>query len=76
MTGRGDRFSLDDGGETMMAVVTTGNGGYDKLEYREVPVPLPGLSSMGEPPPGHPIKSNIINKHKPANKIFFITVSF
>ena len=23
----------------MMAVVTTGNGGYDKLEYRKVPVP-------------------------------------
>lgn len=27
--------------ETMMAVVTTGNGGYDKLEYREVPMPTP-----------------------------------
>lgn len=26
----------------MMAVVTTGNGGYDKLEYRPVPVPRPG----------------------------------
>ena len=26
-------------GEQMMAVVTTGNGGYDKLEYRSVPVP-------------------------------------
>lgn len=25
-----------------MAVVTTGNGGYDKLEYRAVPVPTPG----------------------------------
>ncbi|MBY8975118.1 alcohol dehydrogenase family protein [Rhodobacteraceae bacterium NNCM2] len=25
----------------MMAVVTTGNGGYDKLDYREVPVPVP-----------------------------------
>ena len=25
----------------MNAVVTTGNGGYDKLEYREVPVPSP-----------------------------------
>jgi NADPH:quinone reductase-like Zn-dependent oxidoreductase len=23
----------------MKAVVTTGNGGYDKLEYRDVPVP-------------------------------------
>ena len=27
---------------TMMAVVTTGNGGYDKLEYREEPIPVPG----------------------------------
>ncbi|MEM9330549.1 MAG: alcohol dehydrogenase family protein [Pseudomonadota bacterium] len=26
----------------MMAVVTTGNGGYDKLQYRKVPVPKPG----------------------------------
>ena len=26
----------------MMAVVTTGNGGYDKLEYRAVPRPVPG----------------------------------
>ena len=23
----------------MKAVVTTGNGGYDKLEYRDVPIP-------------------------------------
>ena len=29
-------------GDTMMAVVTTGNGGYDKLDYRAVPVPVPG----------------------------------
>ena len=26
----------------MMAVVTTGNGGYEMLDYREVPVPEPG----------------------------------
>ena len=25
----------------MWAVVTTGNGGYDKLDYRRVPAPLP-----------------------------------
>lgn len=31
-----------EGATTMMAVVTTGNGGYDKLEYRAVPVPEPG----------------------------------
>ncbi len=27
--------------KTMMAIVTTGNGGYEKLEYREVPIPVP-----------------------------------
>ena len=30
----------------MMAVVTTGNGGYDKLDYREVPVPVPGPGEL------------------------------
>ena len=25
----------------MMAIVTTGNGGYEKLEYREAPIPVP-----------------------------------
>jgi len=28
--------------QTMMAVVTTGNGGYEKLDYRRVPIPVPG----------------------------------
>ena len=36
-----NRFDLSDAKETMMAVVTTGNGGYDKLVYREVPMPVP-----------------------------------
>ena len=27
---------------TMMAIVTTGTGGTDKLEIRQVPVPVPG----------------------------------
>ncbi len=36
------RFELKPGAKTMMAVVTTGNGDYDKLDYREVPVPEPG----------------------------------
>lgn len=27
---------------TMMAIVTTGTGGYDKLEYKQVPIPSPG----------------------------------
>ena len=33
---------MNERNSTMMAVVTTGNGGYDKLEYREEPVPVPG----------------------------------
>lgn len=41
---RRDRFDLEGCKSKMKAVVTTGNGGYDKLEYRDVPVPmlLPG----------------------------------
>ena len=34
-----DRFDLKDCKTTMKAVVTNGNGGYEKLEYRDVPVP-------------------------------------
>jgi NADPH:quinone reductase-like Zn-dependent oxidoreductase len=37
-----DRFDTKVCAATMKAVVTTGNGGYDKLEYRDVPVPVPG----------------------------------
>lgn len=37
-----DRFDIPAGAPTMKAVVTTGNGGYDKLVYRDVPVPVPG----------------------------------
>ena len=36
-----DRFDITGCDRTMMAVVTTGNGGYDMLDYREVPVPQP-----------------------------------
>ncbi len=36
-----DRFDTTGCKRTMMAVVTTGNGGYDKLVYRRVPVPEP-----------------------------------
>lgn len=35
-----DRFDLKGCKSKMKAVVTTGNGGYEKLEYREVPVPI------------------------------------
>jgi NADPH:quinone reductase-like Zn-dependent oxidoreductase len=37
-----DRFDITDCTTTMKAVVTTGNGGYDKLVYRDVPTPVPG----------------------------------
>lgn len=35
------RFELRPGDEPMLAVVTTGNGGLDRLDYREVRRPLP-----------------------------------
>lgn len=34
-----DRFDTSKSRITMKAVVTTGNGGYEKLDYRDVPVP-------------------------------------
>ncbi len=37
-----DRFDISSCTSTMKAVVTTGNGGYDKLVYLDVPVPIPG----------------------------------
>ena len=37
-----DRFDLTDCKATMKAVVTTGNGGYEKLVYRDVPIPALG----------------------------------
>ena len=36
------RFDLVPGRPTMTAVVTTGNGGLDRLDVRQVPVPEPG----------------------------------
>lgn len=32
--------------QRMMAVVTTGNGGYEKLDYRDVPTPVPGQGEV------------------------------
>jgi NADPH:quinone reductase-like Zn-dependent oxidoreductase len=40
------RFDLSARGATMKAVVTTGNGGFDKLEYRDVPVPVPAAGEV------------------------------
>lgn len=36
-----DRFDLENADQTMWAVVTTGNEGYKKLVYRQVPRPVP-----------------------------------
>lgn len=41
-----DRFDVANAKRTMMAVVTTGNGGYDRLVYREVPLPQPGAGEV------------------------------
>jgi len=34
-----DRFDIKNCRAIMKAIVTTGNGGYEKLEYRDVPIP-------------------------------------
>ena len=34
-----DRYDIENCSTTMKAVVTTGNGGYEKLDYRDVPIP-------------------------------------
>lgn len=41
-----DRFDLTGCKRTMKAVVTTGNGGYEKLEYRDVPIPEPAAGEV------------------------------
>ncbi len=46
MHGDPERFELQPGQETMKAVVTTGNGGFDKLDYRDVPLPRPGAGEL------------------------------
>ena len=37
-----ERFKVRGHQPTMKAVVTTGNGGYEKLDYCDVPIPVPG----------------------------------
>lgn len=39
-TQKKDRFDIEGCSGTMKAVVTTGNGGYEKLQYRDVPIPV------------------------------------
>lgn len=40
------RFDLKPGQKSMWAVVTTGNGDYDRLDYREVAIPEPGPGEL------------------------------
>ena len=40
------RFELLPGQQKMKAVLTTGNGGYDKLEYCDVPIPVAGPAEL------------------------------
>lgn len=41
-----DRFDLNGCSAIMKAIVTIGNGGYEKLEYRDVPVPTLGSGEV------------------------------
>ena len=41
-----ERFNTTRHQPTMKAVVTTGNGGYDKLDYRDVPIPKPAAGEV------------------------------
>jgi len=43
---KGDRFALTASLPSMKAVVTTGIGGYDRLEYRDVPRPIPARGEV------------------------------
>jgi len=43
---KADRFVLRPDQKTMKAVVTTGNGGYDKLDYCDVPMPVAGPGEL------------------------------
>lgn len=41
-----DGSDIKDPREVMKAVVTTGNGGYEKLEYRDIPIPELGAGEV------------------------------
>jgi len=41
-----DRFDIAGGARTMKAVLTIGNGGYDRLVYRDVPIPQPAAGEV------------------------------
>ncbi len=41
-----DKYEIAESAATMLAVVTVGNGGLDKLVYRAVPQPVPGAGEV------------------------------
>jgi NADPH:quinone reductase-like Zn-dependent oxidoreductase len=41
-----DRFNITESTKTMKAVVTNGNGGYEQLDYRDVPIPQPAKGEV------------------------------
>ena len=41
-----DRFDIEGYETTMKAVVTMGNGGYEQLAYRDVPIPEPATGEL------------------------------
>ena len=43
---KAERFALEPGQPAMKAVVTTGNGGYEQLDYRDVPIPQPAAGEV------------------------------
>ena len=46
ITQKTDRFDISGCKTTMKAVVTNGNGGYEQLEYRDVPIPKPASGEL------------------------------
>jgi NADPH:quinone reductase-like Zn-dependent oxidoreductase len=46
VSGKTDRFDTTGCVDVMQAVVTTGNGGFDKLVYRKVPIPVAGQGEV------------------------------
>jgi NADPH:quinone reductase-like Zn-dependent oxidoreductase len=46
MERKGDARGMGTPESKMMAVVTTGAGGYDRLEYKSIPTPEPGLGEV------------------------------
>ncbi|WP_226876737.1 alcohol dehydrogenase family protein [Microbulbifer hainanensis] len=46
LTNDPERFNTTGDQPTMKTIVTTGNGGYEKLDYRDVPIPTPAAGEV------------------------------